>query len=356
MKKRRLVIAGLSLQLGVMGSARALAQAQNEPPKGGEVQPASELQSLAVVSAGPESVGVVKQGQVASRTILFRNKSLVPVAIEIVSKSCSCLDTTFSRPFVMPGETTSLTVGTAALPGADQWLHQVTFRCVWSEGESSKSELGRVFLSYTCAIPFVLVPEHAVVTKTVGDMGAVEFDIYMLGSLDPLPEIADVTCTIEGWKVRRLDRDPMNPNHARFRAEGRVGSVGYQEGTIQWMAPGNESQPMLKTPLHITSLWPLRSMPGGAVFVPHGPDESMTKAVRLIERAGVTAKAWSVSLVEESEWVSASLDAEGVKVTLRAGEKRPDFGSARARVLDADGKALLEFPIAWWTAATSPPR
>lgn len=356
MTKHRLVLSVVSLLLGAFVTPGALAQSRTEPPKDGEVQAASELTALSVVSADPESAGIVKQGQIASRKITFLNKSSVPVALEIVSKSCSCLDTAFSRSFVMPGEMTSLTVGTAALPGADQWLHQVTFRCVWSEGENSRSELGRVLLSYTCEIPFVIVPEHALVTKTAGDTGTVEFDIYMLGSLDPLPEIADVTCTIEGWKVRRLDRDPAKPNHARFRAEGRVGPVGYQEGTIEWMAPGNESQPMLKTPLHITSLWPLRSMPGGAVFVPHGADESMTKVVRLIERAGVTAKAWSVSLVEESEWVTTTLDAEGVKVTLRAGEKRPEFGSARARVLDADGKTILEFPIAWWTTPTSPPR
>lgn len=356
MTKYRLVLSAFSLLIGGFITAGALAQPRTEPPRDGEVQAASELTVLSVVSADPESAGIVKQGQIASRKITFLNKSSVPVALEIVSKSCSCLDTAFSRAFVMPGEMTSLTVGTAALPGADQWLHQVTFRCVWSEGQNSRSELGRVLLSYTCAIPFVIVPEHAVVTKAVDDTGAVEFDIYMLDSHDPLPEIASVGCSVDGWAVKRLAADPSQPNHARFRAEGRVGPVGYQDGTIQWMAPGNESQPMLKTPLHITSLWPLRSMPGGVIFVPHSADEPLTKAVKLIERSGVTAKAWSVALIEPIEWVTTTLDAEGVKVALRAGEKRPDFGSARARVLDADGKALLEFPIAWWTTPTSPPR
>lgn len=335
------------------GQVQAQTTVATEPPKD---EAPKELKSLRVVHADPEFVGTVKEKDPVVRRVAFFNTTKSPVTLEVISKSCSCLTTEFTRPTVQPGETTTLTIVATSIPSTDSWAFQVTFKATWDEEGQRSEERGQVLMRYRCDVLFSVMPELAAATKVVGDEGWIDLSIVGESETDQLPAFDTPIITVEGWKVESIGPVEGAPNVFAFRAHGPISKIGRSTGEIRWMAKGADSQPMKRTPLILTGIWPLRSMPGGAVFVPHGADESMTKAVKLIERAGVKAKAWSVSLVEESEWVTTTLDAEGVKVTLRAGEKRPDFGSARARVLDADGKAIFEFPIAWWTTPTSPPR
>jgi hypothetical protein len=315
---------------------------------------------MAVVAADPEHRGLVPPLSPVRRSVTLENRGDSDVAIEVASKTCGCLDVSLDRLSMAPGERASVVVGVFSLPEPGLQRHAATIRARWSDGDVERSERIEVRLSYASDVELVVMPKAAAVAIVEGERG--HFDVYVRAAEEGAkPGLAIGACSLPGWTVRLVRDDKLKPDVQRWRVSGPSAGVGYHDGAVTLFHEGAD-QPAVTVPVRVRVLSAYRAVPGGAAFALPGDDrgEGQVCVLNLFPRSSTLPVPARVELDAEGVGVEATL-AQGeqgfsVLVRLREDPHRPSIGSCRARVLDADARVLLDFPIVWYArAAPLPP-
>ncbi|MBL8762912.1 MAG: DUF1573 domain-containing protein [Phycisphaerae bacterium] len=332
------------------------------PPAAATAPLVQQTRSLRIVSAGPENVGVVASGVLVLRTVEFENTMAHPVRLSIESRSCGCLSATLTRATLEPGARSTFTMSTSASPATGAQLQVVGIQSAWDEHGQEESETINVGLTYETKVSFTLFPTSVFLIAIEGERAHADVFISNLDPDLPAPEIGAPSIDLPGWTVSRV-RDPDVPERILwFRAEGPSGPVGQQDGAITWLPAGVDNPEVgtaARAPIRIITLYPYRAQPGGLVLTrrPGSGSQRATLRVsaRLIPRGLGAARPASVTLDDAPAGLTVVLrENDTLEATLTPDANTGPIGSARARVVDASGRVLLDLPVVWHTAAPAP--
>lgn len=335
--------------------AGLVAGSQPEPATSDQDSPPApqKLRALRLVAASPESIGRVRVGMPQTRTLHFQNVTSGPVALEVVNRSCSFLSVEVDAARIEPGQSakvTMLIVPQATLGEQSQWA---TLRASWREGDEDVAERAMFGISYEPDRAFMMRPEEVFISAIAGRSGHADLFVRGLTPKDPGPDLRDPECTIPGWTARIVQDPSLPPSTGRVRVSGPVTTPGYLDGEI-WCKTSNSVQASIRVPIRVSVLSPYRAFPGGAAFSRRAGDGERTITLKLIPRVGDGAPPARVEVSDTPEWLTVVFDGkDSVAVTLRPDGRMPEFGARRARVIATDGTELLDFPIAWFTHASS---
>jgi hypothetical protein len=338
------VLAGLALSVAPL---RALAQDSEHQPKD-LVLRTGELNSLRIISADRESFGIVRVHSNIVRKLNFGNVLSVPLHIEIVSKSCGCMQAALSSTDVPAGGQTTLTMSVGVAPLSGEQAHSVVFRASWNDQGERKSELGLCGIQYQADVQVVVRPETAATSVTRGNATSIDFFARALEKGVEV-SVSHVSCSIPGWVIGLVD-DPSLPAEAvHIRAVGPGLKEGYLDGEVA-LGSGPSTEPFLKVPVRVRVLEPYRAEPGGAILVRNEGDGEAEQVLRLRPRDQASGLPKKVRLTSDCKWISVGMQSpDQVKVRFTPGAGISPIGSARAQVLADSGEVLLDFPIAWYT-------
>lgn len=351
---RRVLRVGL---LGVLMAGGAFAgpvfaqPVQDEP---GEA--ARELRSLRVVGGDPQNAGDVEPGHTVTRRLRFQNVLRVPVEVEIVSRTCACVETRFEPSRVGPGEHGVLTLTTVAAPVQAAQIHSAAFRVRWTEDGEARGEVGRAGVEYRSAVDFTVFPQTLALAGLTGDILAVDVVIFTGDDDLGRPELLDPRCSLEGWTVRRARNEHLPLDAARFTISGPVRRVGIVDGEVTWTTHSTRT-PSLRVPIRLRGLSEWRAFPGGAWFVGVGEDQPAERTLRLIPRREGLSSPASVECSETPGLTARLIVPEGgtadgprVVIALAPDEGRGPVGAGEVRVRDARGRVLSTIPVVWYPA------
>ena len=318
------------------------------------VEPArGELESLVFVGGDPEQFGRRDIGSPILRKVHFENTRPVPVHVDVLQKSCSCLGAAFDRATIAPSQRCTLTLNATVSPSAGEQVHFATFRARWEDGEGAHEERGICYARFTPAISFVVRPEAAAVS---GIRGSVIDCRVTLRSLErqaiaaalPTPEV-----DLDGWSVTPIPAPGSDLSMVSFRVVGEMREIGMWDVSIRWKHP--DAPPVAAIPLRVASFPAIRVFPGGAVFLldPAAGEPSPVK-LRLVSADGAPI-VHAVRCSPARDWVRVRLvDGGVVEIELVPSPDRPKTGTVRAELISSDAEVLMSVPIVWWSRDGTP--
>ncbi len=353
-------VVGRVLRVGLLGvlmaggafAGPALAQPVQDEP--GEA--VRELRSLRVVGGDPQNAGDVEPGHTVTRRLRFQNVLRVPVEVEIVSRTCACVETRFEPSRVGPGEHGVLTLTTVAAPVQAAQIHSAAFRVRWTEDGEARSEVGHAGVEYRSAVDFTVFPQTLALAGLTGDILAVDVVIFTGDDDLGRPDLLDPRCSLEGWTVRRATNEHLPLDAARFTISGPVRRVGIVDGEVEWTTHSTRT-PSLRVPIRLRGLSEWRAFPGGAWFV--GEGQPAERTLRLIPRREGLSRPASVECSETPGLTARLIVPEGgegdeprVVIALAPDDGRGVAGAGEVRVRDARGRVLATIPVVWYPGAT----
>jgi hypothetical protein len=304
----------------------------------------ASLRSLRLEASDPENMGVLPVGRSAQRVLRFRNILSVPVRLEVINKSCGCLETLFDRAEVGPGELAVLKIGFTPAVAAGPQAQTVEFRSRWTIDGKPESERGMCAVRFAVDLEYEIRPELATASGCVGER--VSAPVWIRSGDDtPIREIHVAHCTLEGWSVERDNADATNPGIVKYIARGPVPREGVTEGSIVLRALDGAGE--VTVPLLVNGRLPMRAREGGWICDWRGAaGTDQERVIELEGRPGMGAR--GVRVEPPGGPVTASLvNAHQVRVRCHFDAGPPTLGSAHVVVLDGDGRVIGRFPVVW---------
>lgn len=346
--------------IAVVVTGSAALQAQPSPPPGAS----GTLRSLRVESADPEHAGLFEPGDRVRREVVFSNALNTTVTLEVLQKTCGCLEAGFESAAVAPGGIVRLVLASAAVPQPGEQAHAVTFRATWTQDGAARSETGRVFLRYESDIEFIIRPEGL---STVGYDGATaSAELWLRFANEDAaeaPVVVDPECTLPGWKLTSL-RDPALPEGVvRLVASGPAAGIGVHSGMVRWRSTP-EGAWTKEIPIRVRVIAPWKAVPSGVVHNTAHDDGPARWTIRIEDRASSGRSAASVRFDPPAPGYAARLShdngATAVVIEVTGEPPEAGVGASVAEVLDAEGAVLVRIPVirhagsAAWSASSKP--
>ena len=315
------------------------------PPGSRSSQYPSNLVALKVLSAEAESRGLIRPLLRATRNVTFANQISFPVSLEINSKSCGCLNASFSKVLVEPGQQTVLTLSATVTPAFGEQTQSATFSAKWIDTSGPQSERGICLLSYFSDIEVLVRPEQATLKAIEGTNVSVDLFIRATDGSDAAPPTPK--CTLTNWKVRRVNDAALRKGTWHFIAEGICGS-GRQSGEIL-VRPSSEVHAAITVPLTVVGICAVIAKPAAVVFSMAQANDADSSKIMLLDRVTNMPLGRPFTVSSDSKWVTVVHSAgDELIVQFKPDSSTRIAGAATLAVRDDSGRALLQIPVAWF--------
>lgn len=340
----------MMLALGVMLGAATWVL---DPPVA--AQPAEPAKPVVADTAGclrtgasdPENAGRVPTGAMISRRLTFVNDSDQEARVSVISRTCGCLNASFSSETVPPGGQTELKLAVQVVPASIEQVQSVRFEVLCGTGEAQRRTVATARMRYRPTISVETIPEQIVAVGTVGE--PTTLDVY-LRALSPEDRKAlRIESARSDHPSIRFDgmyevKDAPAMRLARFVCDS-VSLDGIRSVLILRSAAAKDSE--MRIPVLIRPILPFRCTPGGVILSRAAP----TRDVIVSRRQPVMNRLEPLSYrVDGSPGLRIALSASkdgATTVSLELEPSSPSCGHASVKLLLANGSVAGEIPVAW---------
>ncbi|HYE02001.1 MAG TPA: DUF1573 domain-containing protein [Phycisphaerales bacterium] len=322
-----------------------------------------QLSVLKLVRADRESVGTVKVGSLAQRTLTFFNTATVPVSITLQSKTCGCLSASLDRQTVHPDQIVTVTLAATVAPSLGEQVQSARFAVTWTAPDGAPaSEQAVCLVRYGADLSYMAMPQ--VIRRTAIAGVPVSHGVWLRWLDEGAAEAfvaASATCTVPGMSLEGPLETPGSPDVRMFQMAGTPLAPGFYPGEVRLRVARPEPSELV-VPVKLTVLPAWYSEPGGAVFA----GASVPLDLRLSPRTPAAPAPARVTLRGEAPFTARLATTDGGAAVVRLEPTRPldqaEIGSARLHVFAQSGALLMDLPVAWFgpealgSATSTPPR
>lgn len=334
-----LFVLRLILALGVVAPApQPPGEARNERPA-----------IVKVVDAGKESLGPIPVGEFARRSLTLRNVTDGPVDVEVIGKSCACLQVEKPADPVAPGKDFTVVFGTGVMLSAlvEHHFIELAFSTRDSNGLVAARQREIFTISYTSDVQCGVFPTAVIRRATAGD--PLEFEVRLLNPAKEAFRIDEVVTPWPWLKVESVLPHPSLPGRITVRFAGTPPAPGRLRGETKITLAGSASPIPVDTAVVIEE--PMIATPSGVVTT-LGASHAPETPVRLTPRAGAGdgVRTASIRLRSGATWVHVDLSGdEPATAVVRLDVSAMPRGRAALcetiEVLDDAGVVVCTIPV-----------
>ncbi len=315
-----------------------------------------ETNLVAVDAPSTQDLGRLAVGARAERTIMIRNVSPDVVKLEIINKTCGCVDAVLEPSELNPGQSAKLLFGldvyATTVPGAIVQGVAVEARSV-TGGRSldSASWIGRFTLSVEPDVSVYVYPPRMNLMGYEGS--SMSGEIYVRPAEGEGLTIRDVHCTLIGFDITSIDGPTaMGGYIIRFGVDRTT--TGVTSGDIRFFT--NSSQlPAIRVPVLVRVKAGWRATPDAVLLTPTDSSRQTVEGILTVQKASPDLRLSPLESIRVSE-------GHGVQAALRAVSQSDEYevrvrvdipaflaasGAARIDLMTEAGDVAASVPILW---------